>query len=239
MTFVPNDSRHWLELMKVVQRKIPIPDKDAEFKLGVFLEFRLCDYSSAVEKILTRAEIEAREEDTLERIVGDWQRKEVPVKFFMDTDVPLLYLGHDELQRLNDDVVSLSTLLQRSTGAPVGTNVEPIVSFHQKRGQELKDTLQQASDVLRLLATCQDLWSMLLPLFDTDEIRQDLPLDSKSFRESDSTLRFLLNRLQKMKYVLKIAKETGVTSKLASLIERLEGCKKGIWWACMLRFLDF
>ena len=215
--------------MKIARRKIPIPDKDPGFVLGNFLELGLVAHSAAVSEVIRRAETEARQEDMLDRIQHTWQHQEVAGRSYEDTGVELLALSGDEERSLESDLLSLTTMLQASGGASGDAVTSTALDFHRKRGFELLERLRHLMGLLQSIAIVQDLWIQLLPVFDADEVRQDLSSDSKTFREADSSFRFLISRLQKMRYALKIARETGVLSKLTGLIEKMESCKRALW----------
>lgn len=215
--------------MKITRRKIPIPDKDPNFLLGNFLELGLVAKASVVGEVIKRAEREARQEDTLDRIQYTWQRQELNASSYGGTGVDLLTLGGHEERSLENDILSLSTMLQASRNDSGDTVAPATVDFHRKRALELQETLVCLKELLQSLSRVQGLWMSLLSVFDTEEVRQDLALDSKTFREADSSFRFVVGRMQKIKYALKIAKEEGIASKLTALVEKLERCKKAIW----------
>lgn len=215
--------------MKITRRKMPIPGKDPGFVLGSFLELGLVAHASAVGEVIKRAEREARQEDTLDRIQHTWQHQELASMSYEETGVDLLALGGDEERSLENDILSLGTMLQASLGASSDASAAIAFDFHRKRGLELQETLVHLSSLLQNLARVQGLWTSLLHVFDAEEVRQDLSLDSKTFREADSSFRFLVGRLQKMRYALKIARETGIGAKLSALTEKLEGCKRAVW----------
>lgn len=146
-----------------------------------------------------------------------WAAATFGMIIFKETQVPLLNMPEDTLLQLDSDVISLNTIIRNRFN-----------HFH-KKASEWVSTLATLSNIMKQLHTCQRLWSLLQTLYESEEIRQTLVMESKVWREADSTLQALLNRLWKVRIAIRVAKEQGLIPKLETLQVTLESCKKAIW----------
>jgi dynein heavy chain len=208
--------RHWLDLMRITQTKIPLPDKTPDFTFGHIAALNLTSHSGVVEELIARAEAESRHEDAIGKVQSSWQKIEFSMLLFRDTEVPVLQFG-SATEQLDGDLVALGQVLRSRYG-----------HFH-KKATEWQSTLTSLLGSMLLLDRVQRLWCLVQPLFETEEIRLELPSESKAFREADSSTRFLLTRMWKNKAVIKITKESGIGSKLVGIVESLETCKQSLW----------
>lgn len=204
-------------MSKITQTKIQPPGKNPALTFGDLIDMNLSRFVSAIEALVARAEVESRHEDMLAKVQDVWSSTELSMNVFSATDVPLLYLSPGVLQLLEDNIISLGLILRSE-----------IDHFH-KKASEWQQMLTSLSIVMLQLQTVQKYWSLLQPLFEADEIRQELLDDAKQFRETDSTIRFLLTRLWKAKVAIRVTREAGLLLKLKALQSTLELCKKSIW----------
>lgn len=209
--------RHWLELSRAVGQSVPVPEQSPALTLGQVIALGLVAHAAAVARIVTRAEVEARHEELLDRVQEFWAGAALTAEAFADTGVSLLGLAPADGEQLQDDLAALRQVL-RSEAA----------HFH-RRARDWEQSLELVADAMAQLQRVQTAWRAQQPLFEAEEVRQELRDTAQLFREADSSLRFLLSRLHKGRLALRVAKEGGLRSKLVALAESLDQFQGEIW----------
>jgi dynein heavy chain len=208
--------RHWLELMKIAQKKITLPDKDPSFTIGHLMELDLVRFVEPIEALLARSEIESRHDDALVKIQTTWNLVELLMTPFGEAQVPLLSLSPSDVQLLETDIIGVGLILRNR------------YDYFHKKAKEWQISLTLLSDLLRQIEATQRLWCFLQPLFESEEIRKNLVTDAKVFREIDSSIIFQLKRLWRSKVAMRITKEQGLIQKLRDMEVGFDSCKRSI-----------
>jgi dynein heavy chain len=169
------------------------------------------------EEVTDKANKEAKQESQLETLQTTYETVEFGCNFYKDTDVPLLYLGEDEFEALEGDLLTLQGM--------VASRYE----FWKPKSINWQKELNVLSDMVGMLNEVQRMWSYLEPLFmQSEEVRQELPAAAADFTDVDTHVKDRLRQMWKIKNAKSAANVPGLYEELEQLQGRQESCKKAL-----------
>ncbi|CAK4732517.1 unnamed protein product [Aphanomyces euteiches] len=170
-------SRHWTELMQVVQQTFPNPIDHIELKFADILNLGLHKFQKDIEDLTDLAQKEARVEATLKEIEMRWNSIAFEIAMYKDTQVPLLRMRDEDIEVLEADQVTLQGMLSSR------------VQFFKGPSELWSQRLACIADVTLVLSEIQRTWSYLEPLFiGSEEVKKELPEDAEQFVSIDTSL---------------------------------------------------
>ncbi|CAK4161716.1 unnamed protein product [Aphanomyces euteiches] len=104
-------SRHWTELMQVVQQTFPNPIDHIELKFADIMNLGLHKFQKDIEDLTDLAQKEALVEATLKEIEMRWNSIAFEIAMYKDTQVPLLRMRDEDIEVLEADQVTLQGML--------------------------------------------------------------------------------------------------------------------------------
>jgi dynein heavy chain len=207
--------RHWKELQEIVGQQFVPPPTEPTIEISALLDLELHKFVAEIDEMTEKASKEAKHEATLKSLESTWSTITFIMSFYKDTDVPLLKLEDEVVEQLESDQMAVQSI--------VGSRY----AFFKSQASIWQGTLQNISDVSTLLIEIQRTWSYLEPLFiGSEEVRRELPDDAKIFEEVDSDVRSILLKSWKMRNVKNACNVAGLFSKLESIGEKQNQCKK-------------
>ena len=169
--------RHWQSLKKATGAKdfIPPCDDNENMSLGDLLAINLLANSNDMEEVCDQAAKEDKMETTLQQISDRWSSIDLimtphhKIDGDLEEDVPLLSIGEDEFELLENDQL----VVQGMMASRYLAQFESEVNDWQK-------ALFNVNEVFLLIGDIQRTWSYLEPLFiHSDEVKRELPEDGK------------------------------------------------------------
>ncbi|KAF0682585.1 Aste57867_25292 [Aphanomyces stellatus] len=216
-------SRHWLELMQVVQQTFHNPIEHTELKFADIMNLGLHRFQKDIEELTDRAQKEARVEASLADVEARWSALTFDVTQYKDTQVPLLRVRDDDIEVLEADQVMLQSMLSGR------------VQFFKALSETWFHRLTCIADVTAALSEIQRTWSYLEPLFiGSEEVKKELPDDAAQFVTIDTTVKAILTTLADAKVILTActARPTQL-QELNALMASLQTCQNSL-----IEFLD-
>lgn len=163
--------RHWEKLSEDIGMSIK-PDK--HFTLEKCLDMKLLDHVEAIEKIGEIAGKEYTLESALTGMYAQWEGVELDLMDYRDTGTYALKGSEEMVQQLDDQI----TMTQAIGFSPFkGVFEQEIADWDRK--------LNTVSEVLDEWLACQRNWMYLEPIFSSDDIKKQLPLESTRFGTVD------------------------------------------------------
>ncbi|ETV86145.1 hypothetical protein H257_02603 [Aphanomyces astaci] len=216
-------SRHWVELMQLVQQTFPNPIDHAELKFADIMELKLHRFQKDIEDLTERAQKESQVELALQEVDARWSTISFDVTVYKDTQVPILRVRDEDIEVLEADQVMLQSMLSSR------------VQYFKGLSEAWSQKLTCIGDVTVALGDIQRTWSYLEPLFiGSEEVKRELPDDAAQFIAIDTTVKEILTSFAEAKVIL-----TACTARphqlqeLATLTTSLQKCQNSL-----IEFLD-
>ncbi|XP_063098488.1 dynein axonemal heavy chain 9 isoform X2 [Cavia porcellus] len=207
--------RHWRQLMQATGVSFTM-DKDTT--LAQLLQLQLHLFEDEVRGIVDKAVKEMAMEKVLRDLQSTWAGMEFQYEPHPRTHVPLLKSDEDLTEVLEDNQVQLQNLM---TSKHVAFFLEEVSGWQKK--------LSTADAVISIWFEVQCTWSHLESIFiGSDDIRAQLPEDSKRFEGIDADFKELAYDAQKTPNAVEATNKPGLYEKLEDLQSRLCLCEKAL-----------
>eukprot|EP00667_Euglena_gracilis_P000017 EG_transcript_17 len=192
---------HWAEIFKAINKPYK-PDKP--YSLEELRKWKVLDYRSVIEEQSALATGEAALEATLEKIKLVYDDLGIETKGHRDYESTYIIAGvEDVLQTLEDHQVTVQTCL----ASRYVKNIRP-------RVEEWDRNLGRCWEVIDEWVTCQKSWMYLEFIFSSDDIKRQLPEESRTFAKIDNDFRNLTTKAHNEKNCLRLCTEEGVLEML-------------------------
>ncbi|MGH0123010.1 UNVERIFIED_CONTAM: hypothetical protein FKN15_017133 [Acipenser sinensis] len=207
--------RHWHQLMQATGVKFTM---DEDTTLADLLQLNLHNFEDEVRGIVDKAVKEMGMEKVLKELNATWSSMEFQYEPHPRTKVPLLRSDEELIETLEDNQVQLQNLM---TSKYIAFFLEEVSSWQQK--------LSTADSVIFIWFEVQRTWSHLESIFiGSEDIRSQLPEDSKRFEGIDSDFNELANDANKTPNVVQATNKPGLYEKLEDIQKRLALCEKAL-----------
>ncbi|XP_066216240.1 dynein axonemal heavy chain 14 [Saccopteryx leptura] len=208
--------RHWEALQEITGKSVSL---DKNCTVENLLALKMFQYESEINEISNSATHETALEKMLLRIIDIWNATPLHlVLHHTETDSILIISSLDDLLvHLEESQITLGMVKGSSY-------IGPIKALVDKWDQNL--TL--FSLTLEKWMNCQRSWISLEPIFNSLEIRRQLPLEAKLFSQVISTWREMMYKMENKLDALQIVTSAGVLEMLQSCNTSLEYIKKSL-----------
>eukprot|EP00698_Gefionella_okellyi_P021807 TRINITY_DN713_c0_g2_i1.p1 TRINITY_DN713_c0_g2~~TRINITY_DN713_c0_g2_i1.p1 ORF type:complete len:3408 (-),score=943.41 TRINITY_DN713_c0_g2_i1:2225-11140(-) len=200
--------RHWQQLQH--QTGVDFGN-DKRVLLSQALECGLDAHEGTVAKIADVAMKEYAIEQGLEKLQYDWDGillDVVPTKFANET---FIVRGTDTIQQSLDDS---AVMIQSMSFSPYKGPFEQKISWWDQK-------LTLMAEVLEAWLLCQRQWLYLAPIFNSEDIRRQLPVEGKRFANVDHIWRRIMNAAQATPAMMQFCMQS-------KLLEHLRGCNSSL-----------
>uniref|UniRef100_A0A8D3C1H3 Dynein, axonemal, heavy chain 1 n=1 Tax=Scophthalmus maximus TaxID=52904 RepID=A0A8D3C1H3_SCOMX len=206
-------SRHWELLSERIQMKVK---PKANLTFSRCLELGLQNH---VDDIAHVAEV-AGKEYTIEQALVKMEQEWAPILFdvlpYKDTGTYILKSPDEASQLLDDHIVMTQSM-----------SFSPFKKFFEGRINTWESKLRMTQDVLEEWLTCQRSWLYLEPIFSSDDITQQLPVEGKRYQQMDQTWkRIMLSAFNNPK--VRLCPDARLLDKLQQCNTLLEQVQKGL-----------
>uniref|UniRef100_A0A8C0E5M4 Dynein axonemal heavy chain 9 n=1 Tax=Balaenoptera musculus TaxID=9771 RepID=A0A8C0E5M4_BALMU len=207
--------RHWRQLMQATGVTFTM---DEGTTLAHLLQLQLHHFEDEVRGIVDRAVKEMGMEKVLKELQTTWVRMEFQYEPHPQTYVPLLRSDEDLIEVLEDNQVQLQNLM-----------MSRYIAFFLEEVSGWQKKLSTADAVISLWFDVQRTWSHLESIFiGSEDIRAQLPQDSKRFEGIDTDFKELAYDAQKTPNVVEATNKSGLYEKLEDIQSRLYLCEKAL-----------
>uniref|UniRef100_A0A803T0L9 Dynein axonemal heavy chain 17 n=1 Tax=Anolis carolinensis TaxID=28377 RepID=A0A803T0L9_ANOCA len=207
--------RHWNQLMQATGVQFIM---DADTTLADLLKLNLHNFEDEVRSIVDKAIKEMSMEKVVKEIKTTWAGMTFQYEPHLRTNVPLLKSDEELIETLEDNQVQLQNMM---TSKYIAFFLEE-VSFWQRK-------LSTADLVISIWFEVQRTWSHLESIFiGSEDIRAQLPEDSKRFEGIDVDFKELAYDAEKTPNVVEATNKSGLYEKLEDIQNRLSLCEKAL-----------
>ncbi|XP_053308775.1 dynein axonemal heavy chain 9 [Spea bombifrons] len=207
--------RHWSQLMQATGVRFTM---DEETTLADLLKLSLHNFEDEVRGIVDKAVKEMGMEKVLKELNATWSGMNFQYEGHPRTKVPLIKSDEELIETLEDNQVQLQNLM---TSKYIAFFLEEVSGWQKK--------LSTADSVISIWFEVQRTWSHLESIFiGSDDIRSQLPEDSKRFEGIDGDFKELANDANGTPNVVEATNKPGLYEKLEDIQERLSLCEKAL-----------
>ncbi|KAG7298071.1 hypothetical protein JYU34_018841, partial [Plutella xylostella] len=207
--------RHWVELMMATKVKFSIDD---DTTLADLMSLNLHKYEEEVKTIVDKSIKEASMEKTLKELEATWAA--------MQFD----YVPHErtgvKLPRASEELIEI---LEENQNQVQNMMSSKFIGFYEKEVSAWQKKLGTADAVIQQWFEVQRKWQYLESIFvGSDDIRAQLPEDSKRFDGIDKDFKELLRDIGTTPNVIQATNKPGLLDKLDDLMKSLNMCEKAL-----------
>uniref|UniRef100_A0A8B9NIU4 Dynein axonemal heavy chain 17 n=1 Tax=Accipiter nisus TaxID=211598 RepID=A0A8B9NIU4_9AVES len=207
--------RHWQELMQATKVNFTM-SKDTT--LADLLQLNLHKFEDEVRGIVDKAMKEAGMEKVLNALDATWATMRFEHEPHTRTGIMLLKSDEVLIETLEDNQVQLQNLM---TSKYLAFFLQEVSGWQQK--------LSTTDSVISIWFEVQRTWSHLESIFiGSEDIRSQLPEDSKHFDAIDQDFKELMADAVKTPNVIEATNKPGLYDKLEALQKRLVLCEKAL-----------
>lgn len=209
--------RHWAELMATTQVKFSMDDSTT---LKYLIDLNLHEFEEEVKNIVEKSVKEMMMEKQLKDIAAAWAVMEFGVETHERTGLKVLKLSEEMIETLEDHQAQLQTMTSSKYVA---------FFFHEVSVWQQK--LSNADQIISSWFEVQRKWQYLESIFvGSEDIRSQLPDDSKRFDYCDKEFRGLLAQMNADKNVVRSTNRSGskLNEHLETLLRMLLTCEKAL-----------
>uniref|UniRef100_A0A8C3FY90 Dynein axonemal heavy chain 17 n=1 Tax=Chrysemys picta bellii TaxID=8478 RepID=A0A8C3FY90_CHRPI len=207
--------RHWHELMQATKVNFIMSDKTT---LADLLQLNLHNFEDEVRSIVDKAVKESGMEKVLKALDSTWSTMQFEHEPHARTGTMLLKSDEFLVETLEDNQVQLQNLM---TSKYLAHFLQEVSGWQQK--------LSTADSVISIWFEVQRTWSHLESIFiGSEDIRNQLPEDSKRFDSIDRDFKELMAEAVKTPNVVEATNKPGLYEKLEALQKSLALCEKAL-----------
>jgi dynein heavy chain len=204
--------RHWGYLVKATHcHHFTPPPEDPTLTVGSLLSLNLHNFTADVEEICDQALKEEKMENQLKILEDFWLQVDWLMDLYVGSDVPLLKMGEEEFEALeNDQMVVQGMLASR------------YLAQFEKTVHTWQHNLAMVSEVFIAVSDIQRTWSYLEPLFvHSDEVKKELPETAERFVGIDKDVREMLYTLWEKRNCVNGCVKEGLLGKCGQIVGQL------------------
>ncbi|KAK2862487.1 hypothetical protein Q5P01_002020 [Channa striata] len=206
--------RHWEMLSEHIQMKV-MPKANLTFSRC--LELGLQEHVNIIAEVAEVAGKEYTIEQALEKMENEWQAIVFDVLPYKETGTYILK-SPDEVSQLLDDHIVMTQSMSFS----------PFKKAFEERIDTWEGKLRMTQDVLEEWLTCQRSWLYLEPIFSSDDINQQLPVEGKRYKQVEQTWRRVMKNAFNNRKVIELCPDARLLDKLKECNILLEQVQKGL-----------
>ncbi|NWQ64257.1 DYH1 protein, partial [Neopipo cinnamomea] len=206
--------RHWEMLSNKISPDVKL---EPTLTLGRCLELNLQDHIESILKVAETASKEYAIENSLNKIESEWKSVVFAVMLYKETKTYILKSTDDISQLLDDHIVLVQSM-----------SFSPFKKPFEERMNEWENKLKMTQDVLEEWLNCQRSWLYLEPIFSSEDIKRQLPVESKRYQTVDKDWRKIMKNANENPEVISLCPDPVLLEKLQNANKLLELVQKGL-----------
>ncbi|RMC00001.1 hypothetical protein DUI87_23409 [Hirundo rustica rustica] len=207
-------SRHWEMLSNLVKADVEL---EPSMTFGRCLELNLQDQMENVLKVAETASKEYAIENALNKIENEWKSVLFVVTLYKNTNTYILKSTDDISQLLDDHIVLVQSM-----------SFSPFKKHFEERMNLWETKLKMTQDVLEEWLNCQRSWLYLEPIFSSEDIKRQLPVESQRYSIVDKDWRRVMKNANANPEVISLCPDPELLEKLQNCNKLLELVQKGL-----------
>lgn len=207
--------RHWQQLMQATNVRFVM---DETTTLADLLLLNLHSYEDEVKNIVDKAVKEMSMEKVLKDLHETWSIMEFEHDKHPRTQITLLRTSEELIETLEENQVQLQNML-----------TSKFIDYFRTEVTSWQMKLSTADQVISIWMEVQRTWSHLESIFiGSDDIRKQLPEDSKRFDNIDNNFKEIVSEIEVTKNVVQATSQDKLYERLETLQQDLVKCEKAL-----------
>nr|XP_033782541.1 dynein heavy chain 1, axonemal isoform X1 [Geotrypetes seraphini]XP_033782544.1 dynein heavy chain 1, axonemal isoform X1 [Geotrypetes seraphini]XP_033782545.1 dynein heavy chain 1, axonemal isoform X1 [Geotrypetes seraphini]XP_033782546.1 dynein heavy chain 1, axonemal isoform X1 [Geotrypetes seraphini]XP_033782547.1 dynein heavy chain 1, axonemal isoform X1 [Geotrypetes seraphini] len=206
--------RHWQMLSDQIHIKVK---PKANLTFSRCLEMKLQDHIESIAKVAEVAGKEYSIEQALDKMENEWMSVMFNVLPYKETGTFILKSPDEASQLLDDHIVMTQSM-----------SFSPYKKPFEQRISTWEGKLQMTQDVLEEWLTCQRSWLYLEPIFSSEDINRQLPVESKRYQTMERIWRKIMKNAEENKQVISLCPDPRLLENLRECNKLLEMVQKGL-----------
>ncbi|KAL6464354.1 hypothetical protein MHYP_G00266710 [Metynnis hypsauchen] len=207
-------NRHWALLSECIHMNVK---PKANLTFSRCLELGLQQH---VDQIAHVAEVASKEyaiEQALDKMQHEWSSVMFEVLPYKETGTYILKSPDEASQLLDDHIVMTQSM-----------SFSPYKKPFEERISTWESKLRMTQDVLEEWLTCQRSWLYLEPIFSSDDINRQLPLEGRRYQTMERTWRKVMKAANDNRQVIELCPDPRLLDSLRDCNKLLEQVQKGL-----------
>ncbi|XP_041348477.1 dynein heavy chain 3, axonemal-like isoform X2 [Gigantopelta aegis] len=206
--------RHW-DMMNEKVGFIMTPQEQTP--LSEVLQMGLEKYLDELTAISSQASKEFALEKALEKMKSDWKSMDFNFVPYKDSKISILS-AFDEIQVLLDDHIVKTTTMKGS----------PFIGPFEEEVNEWDHMLHRMKAILDAWLKVQSGWLYLEPIFGSQDIRNQIPVEGRMFEEVDENWKTIMTNAVKNTNALTVVSQDRMLEKLEHSVSMLDDIQRGL-----------
>lgn len=191
---------------------------DDKTTLADLLDLNLHEYEEEVKNIVDKSVKEMSMEKTLKEFNSVWSMLEFDTEIHDRTKLKLLRASEELIEILEDNQVQIQNLM-----------TSKFIDFFYDEVSEWQKKISMADQVIGVYFEVQRKWQYLESIFiGSEDIRSQLPEDSKRFQQLDKEFKDVLARMSQNLNVIIATNKPGLYEQLEKILAELILCEKAL-----------
>ncbi|KAI4880923.1 hypothetical protein NFI96_025448, partial [Prochilodus magdalenae] len=207
-------SRHWTLLSERINMNVK---PKANLTFSRCLELGLQQHVHEIARVAEVAGKEYAIEQALDKMQHEWSSVMFEVLPYKETGTYILKSPDEASQLLDDHIV----MTQSMSFSPYKKPFEDRISTWESK-------LRMTQDVLEEWLTCQRSWLYLEPIFSSDDINRQLPLEGRRYQTMERTWRKVMKAANENRQVIELCPDPRLLDSLRDCNKLLEQVQKGL-----------
>ncbi|XP_060621830.2 dynein axonemal heavy chain 1 [Anolis sagrei] len=207
-------NRHWEMLSEEI--KINVKPK-ANLTFARCLDMKLQDHIESISKVAEIAGKEYSIEHALDKMEHEWESILFNLIPYKATETFILKSPDEASQLLDDHIVMTQSM-----------SFSPFKKPFEDRINTWENKLKMTQDVLEEWLTCQRSWLYLEPIFSSEDINRQLPVESKRYQTMERTWRKIMQHAEENREVINVCPDPRLLEKLRECNKLLDLVQKGL-----------
>ncbi|XP_040850525.1 dynein heavy chain 1, axonemal [Ochotona curzoniae] len=207
-------NRHW----EILSNEININVRPkANLTFARCLEMNLQDHIESISKVAEVAGKEYAIEQALDKMEKEWASIVFNVLPYKDTDTYILKSPDEASQLLDDHIVMTQSM-----------SFSPYKKPFEQRINSWETKLKLTQEVLEEWLSCQRSWLYLEPIFSSEDITRQLPVESKRYQTMERIWRKIMRNAYENREVINVCADQRLLDSLRDCNKLLDLVQKGL-----------
>uniref|UniRef100_A0A8C4M1C9 Dynein axonemal heavy chain 1 n=1 Tax=Equus asinus TaxID=9793 RepID=A0A8C4M1C9_EQUAS len=207
-------NRHWDVLSNEIN--INVRPK-ANLTFARCLEMNLQDHIESISKVAEVAGKEYAIEQALDKMEKEWSTILFNVLPYKETDTYILKSPDEASQLLDDHIVMTQSM-----------SFSPYKKPFEQRISSWENKLKLTQEVLEEWLNCQRSWLYLEPIFSSEDINRQLPVESKRYQTMERIWRKIMKNAYENREVINVCSDQRLLDSLRDCNKLLDMVQKGL-----------
>ncbi|XP_009304459.3 dynein axonemal heavy chain 1 [Danio rerio] len=207
-------NRHW----ELLSERININMRSrANLTFSLCLELGLQDHVEEITRVAQEAGKEYSIEQALNKMEEEWSTVMFEVMPYKETGTYILKSPDEASQLLDDHIVMTQSMA-----------FSPYKKPFEERISKWESKLKMTQEVLEEWLICQRSWLYMEPIFSSDDINRQLPVEGKRYQTMERTWRNIMKAAHDNNRVIEVCPEARLLASLKDCNNLLELVQKGL-----------